>query len=544
MHGNYIVSTVDNFSSMFLTYRETQVRINLDTCKQMLSGFGDEIPRMREIIKGNPEQEQIVKNLSLLYDTLQRDLKIAETLPLTDTEKWNALMADVWKTGPLTRTEIQLIIGQESRAASTEHTSKAGFREQIKILVIAATIVDILVAIVLVLYFFKHVVRRLDVLTQNSLRLGQELPLIPELKGKDEIGNLDKVFHDMAEALTEARRKERALVENTVDVICSISPEGQFLNVNIACQKMWGYEKESLQKKNFVELIAKDDQKRMQQSLKELVNSETDASIEAKVVKSDGNELPTSWTVSWSPVENALFCVVHDITERKQVERLKQEFVAMVSHDLRTPLASLHGGLLILGTGKHGDLTEKGKRFVDNCTKSVDRLMKLINDLLDAEKLEAGKFDMDIKEMLVNDAIERSITEVKSLADKSGVTLVADDVEFSAYADEERLVQVLVNLLGNSIKFSPAGGTITISVVEELPWIEISVLDQGPGIPTEYQQSIFDKFKQLPGTQKKGSTGLGLAICKTIIEQHGGTIGVSSELGKGSRFWFRIPSAS
>ena len=144
---------------------------------------------------------------------------------------------------------------------------------------------------------------------------------------------------------------------------------------------------------------------------------------------------------------------------------------------------------------------------------------------------------------MLSDIVERSLDSVKAIADNKNIVIFSPTIDLAMEADRDRLVQVLVNYLSNALKFSPSGSTIDIAAQSDLEWLEVRVIDHGPGIPEEYKNTIFDKFEQVKNkeTRKKGGTGLGLAICEAIVTEHGGTVGVDSEVGVGSQFWFRIP---
>lgn len=231
---------------------------------------------------------------------------------------------------------------------------------------------------------------------------------------------------------------------------------------------------------------------------------------------------------------------------RAAVEKLKQEFLSMVTHDLRTPLTSVRAALTILGTGAHGKLNENGQETLEDAEANVVRLINLINDLLDIDKLESGKFQLDIDEVALASVVQRSISAVEGYAKQQQVDIVSavDDTGL-IYADEDRLVQVLVNLLSNAIKFSRAGQTVTLRAhpISEQQEYQFAVIDEGRGVAPEVKDKIFRRFEQatLEDSKELGGSGLGLAICKAIVEEHKGTIGVDSEPGKGSTFWFRIP---
>lgn len=223
----------------------------------------------------------------------------------------------------------------------------------------------------------------------------------------------------------------------------------------------------------------------------------------------------------------------------------KQELVAMVSHDLRTPLTSVRAALTLLGAGALGAQTDKALSQIGKAESSVGRLIDLINDLLDIEKMEAGKIDLDIVPASLTVNIDRAVEAVEALASDHGIKIEIPTQDYQVLVDRDRLVQVMVNLLSNAIKFSPDNTTIVIATNPVDGFIETRVIDQGRGIPKTHLESVFQRFQQVEKSDAaptKG-TGLGLPICKMIIEAHGGTINVESEPGKGSVFWFRLPKA-
>jgi signal transduction histidine kinase len=224
--------------------------------------------------------------------------------------------------------------------------------------------------------------------------------------------------------------------------------------------------------------------------------------------------------------------------------RQKQEFVDMISHDLRTPLSAVQAALGVLASGTWGQLTDKAQQKVLNAEDNIRRSISLINNLLDFEKMQSGKLEVKLKEQPLAPVLDICADSVSQLAEKKDIRLNVPHTDAVVKADNERLSQVVVNFLGNAVKFSPAGSEITITVVNKAPFVEVRVTDNGPGIPLDHQKLVFERFHQAPGddSAKKQGTGLGLAICKMIIEAHGGEIGVDSEPGKGSTFWFRVLS--
>jgi signal transduction histidine kinase len=237
--------------------------------------------------------------------------------------------------------------------------------------------------------------------------------------------------------------------------------------------------------------------------------------------------------------------VFHDMAGTiKEEARRKQEFMSMISHDLRGPLTSVSIALERMSDMEPERVDETFATMTRRCNNNVQRLVQLTHDLLDLDKLESGKLELQVDSVPVAYIAEMAMESVRDIAEQKGITLHSPDTELEMQADADRLVQVLVNLLGNALKFSPPKSTIEISAEEVENCIEISgVTDQGPGIPENEQAKVFDRFEQTSSakTIKVKGTGLGLAICKELVQLHNGRIGVRTGANGGACFWFRIP---
>ncbi len=256
------------------------------------------------------------------------------------------------------------------------------------------------------------------------------------------------------------------------------------------------------------------------------------------------------------PVDRAELCVrVRNLLRLKaygqyvqrleEVERLKTGFLSTVSHELRTPLTSIRGSLGLLASGAVGAMSADGLAVVAIAERNALRLMALINDILDLERLETGTMELQFAEVSVGSVLSRAMDSLAT-SGRHGVTVEVPAVDATIRADADRIVQVLVNLLSNAVKFSPSGETVTVAVGFPDNAAEFSITDRGRGVPAAHRRTIFERFHQveISDAREKGGTGLGLAICRTIIEQHGGTIGVDSAAGGGSTFWFRLPMSA
>ncbi|MFS0518212.1 response regulator [Nostoc sp. UIC 10607] len=261
--------------------------------------------------------------------------------------------------------------------------------------------------------------------------------------------------------------------------------------------------------------------------------------------RKDGTEFPAEASISKIDMGKEIFytVILRDVTERKQIERMKDEFVSVVSHELRTPLTSIYGSLGMLASGLLPTDSDQGKRLLQIATDSTERLVRLINDILDIERIESGKAKMEPEICDIVDLITQAVNVMQPLADKAGVTLSISALSGQVLADCDRIVQTLTNLLSNAIKFSSAGSTVWLGAQQQGDEVVLTVKDTGRGIPTDKLESIFERFQQVDSSDSRNhdGTGLGLAICKSIMQQHGGRIWAESVLGEGSTFYVTLP---
>lgn len=440
---------------------------------------------------------------------------------------------------------IDVALAHETQVQEQQSAEQARTRKGIEMLLLFGAIGNVALAIGLSLQFNRDTTDRLNKLMQNTVRLASDQPLHPQLRGEDEMATLDRFFRDMAKSLAEARRKERAVVDNANDIICSIDETGKFTAVNPASQALWGYAPEQLIGKRLSTIVPAEEADRVMNTLTRIVENQSDVTFDNRVLKPDGTISEMSWSVHWSAEEKSLFCVVHDVTERKKLEQMKRDLIAMVSHDLKTPLTSIQMVHSLLAANAYGELNEDGHESLEIADENVSRLIKLVNELLDIERIESGELELATELTSLEPIVESSIDAIKAIAAKKNVTVEPepDNADPQIVLDKDRIEQVLINLLSNAIKFSNTGQAVTVAVSDEGEQVEVSVIDRGRGVPDELKEKIFERFKQADAVadRKAGGTGLGLAICKAIVERHGGQIGVQSSPGEGSRFWFRLP---
>jgi PAS domain S-box-containing protein len=281
-----------------------------------------------------------------------------------------------------------------------------------------------------------------------------------------------------------------------------------------------------------------------------LLRGESLSVIDDTFWRSDGTSFPVEYSATpmFDEQGNKRGAVVtfRDVTERRAIERLKSEFVSTVSHELRTPLTSIRGALGLLGSGLLGPMAEKGQRMLEIAVSNTDRLVRLINDILDLERIGSGKVELARGPVDAHTVMIQAVQGLQSMADQAGVHLIITPASETLWGDSDRIIQTLTNLIGNAIKFSLPETTVTVSGTARTGDFAFCIADQGRGIPEEKLVTIFERFSQVDASDSrdKGGTGLGLAICQTIVTAHGGRIWAEKNDPSGSRFQFTIPLAA
>ncbi|MFA4899775.1 MAG: CHASE3 domain-containing protein [Brevundimonas sp.] len=353
----------------------------------------------------------------------------------------------------------------------------------------------------------------------------------------------------LLERLEAAAARHAATLDSAFDAIITLNPSGSIETLNPAAERMFGWRAEDLVRRDvgvlidlanngegsFLDRLGASQGALADGLLRELNGKRRDGQTFAADVALGAMDLPTGRHV---------VAVVRDITERRRVAEMKDAFVSTVSHELRTPLTSIAGSLGLLAGGAGGELPDKAARLIGIAHSNSQRLVRLINDILDVEKLESGKLILAMSPLDLREIAARSIDGVRGYADQLGVSLsLGEGDPAPVRGDADRLIQVVTNLLSNAAKFSPAGGEVAVTVNPEARIARLSVTDHGPGIPEAFRSRIFGKFAQADSTdtRAKGGTGLGLAIAREIAERHGGRLWFESAEGDGATFHLDLP---
>ena len=424
--------------------------------------------------------------------------------------------------------------------------SKLETQGRIYAIIYATIAANVIILIVFILRFDRTTSERFRQLTENVMSLGANQQLKYRIEGKDDIVELDQVIHKVSNVLRDSRLKEQAIVEQAVDVICALDEKGKFQQVNPAAERLWKFESDEILGKNLLSLVAPDEKERVQRSISQVVSNEGITTFETNVVTRDNQFVEMQWNTFYSQEMKQIFCVAHDVTERKRLERMKAQLVEMITHDLRSPMSALQITLNILSSGTIGDLPAAAQQRINRAELSLSQMVDLLDDFLELEKIDSSAYVLDRSETSAREVVDLSCSLIGELATKKNIEIHTQSDDFSFTADKARLVRVLTNLLSNAIKFSPENSTIMVAASNRDANALFEVKDEGPGIAKEEQENLFQRFAQTQTGKKqaKGGVGLGLSVCKAIVEAHGGKIWVESEPGKGSKFVVSVPCGS
>ena len=411
--------------------------------------------------------------------------------------------------------------------------------------IISGTAVAALAAILVALLISRATTRPINRLTQMSRRMARgELDQQIEVTSRDEVGELAEAFNVMAarlketvNLLTSERDKMATILSTMGDGIFLVDDTGRVTMVNRAAQKLFRVSENEVLGHTFIEAVRDHE---LDSVLQECLKA---GEQQTKVVETEPGRQFLSAIAT--PLDSGALVLLHDISELRRLETVRRDFISNISHELRTPVTSLK---VLAETLQDGAIDDKAvaQDFLRKINIEVDRLTQMVNELSELSRIESGEVSLKIEPVDVRKIVGRVTERLWAQAERGGLSL---DVNIpsnlpQALADEERLEQVLVNLVHNAIKFTPPGGRVAISARVEGDNIQVSVVDNGVGIPADDLPRIFERFYKADKARASGGTGLGLAIARHIVEAHGGRIWAESTEGKGSTFTFTIPVAA
>jgi PAS domain S-box-containing protein len=392
---------------------------------------------------------------------------------------------------------------------------------------------------------------------KDGSKVNVSVSISPLLNETGDVMGASKIVCDIterkraAQAQYDNEARLAAILDNVLDGIITINEQGIVESFNKAAEKIFGCSAAEVTGQNIKMLMPEPYHSEHDSYLHNHVSTGVKKiiGIGRQVVgrRRDGTTFPMDLAVSAMQLggKRMFTGIVRDITERVKTERMKSEFISTVSHELRTPLTSIRGSLGLLAGGLAGELPAQVKSLIDIAHKNSERLIRLVNDILDMEKIEAGKMEFALAPTRLIPLLHQAIEGNRAYAEQFGVVYELSDAlpDVDVNLDADRWQQVLSNLLSNAAKFSPAGDRVILSATGDGERVRITVSDHGSGIPAQFQSHIFEKFSQADSsdTRKKGGTGLGLSITKAIVEQMGGRIGFESQPDVLTTFWVEFP---
>ena len=346
--------------------------------------------------------------------------------------------------------------------------------------------------------------------------------------------------HSVERELQDSEAKYRLLMEQAADAIIIMNSAATCVEVNARAAEIAGRSPEEMRGLPLAGIVQGNDPK-SPANLPMLRYGQVTTG-EFWIARPDGSRVPVEIRATLLE-DGRVQIIARDITERKEVDRLKDQFVSMVSHELRTPLTSIRGALGLLATEKLRDEPEKQRRMLQLAATNTDRLIRLINDILDVERISSEGATYAPSAQSAVALVARAVETLQPAAEREGVVLEWTGDPLDVWADPDRMEQALTNLVGNAIKFSARGSHVRVVVKRDGRFALFEVHDRGRGIPRDKLESIFGRFQQVDASDSraKGGTGLGLAITRAIVQQHGGRVWAESDLGHGSVFRFTIP---
>lgn len=508
-----------------------------------------EIGQLRQLLKDRPQQmyslsviEESVRNIVSMQNDLEIAKKGSDSKAAESSEK---LIKQNFERAILFAFYGRANVGQQEvlRVKLKVIETQVETAKRLQLVMILGILLNIALALSLAAYFNRAAGKRLAVISENIDRFAENKPLAREVGGADEIAQLDSFFHKMAQTVEAATRRERAVIDSATDIICSLDKEGNFAFVNPAVQEVWGYEPEKLNGKHVAELISGDEVGDTLHALEQLKENHGSQTFENRVRRAEGSLADMQWSCQWSDAEGLIFCVLQDISERKQLERLKQEFLAIVSHDLRTPLTSATAFLELLDVGVYCELTPKGERELEKDKLGLGVLRDLIVDLLDIERMEAGKLELDAVLLDLQQILTDASKVVRSYADLRSIKLEIEPCDTDMIGDPDRMKQVMVNLLAFAVKVSQRNRAVRVSIAETEELIEGRVRLDAANFSDSLGEHIFEPYRlnEFSDVTESGGRRLGLALCKAIIKRHRGWVGVETKPESVCTLWFRVP---
>ncbi len=520
--------------------------------RERMTALHHEFDVLKELLKDDPARFETVLVSERKFLAVEGHLReLASRLRTAHIDELQSIVTDARRK---MNNEVDGIVSAgllkiaQDTQLETANDKSVVMREQIRNVLKLALGVSIAMAITSALIFSKSISSGLNRLKENATLLARGEPLLPLSSGNDEIAELDQTFHMASDLINTAMQKEQAILKNAKDVIISIGENFSIVSVNPAGENVFERSADELIGKRFVSLLKESSAHEALDFFNSVQKEFVERDVEVSINTPSEKELTMSMSGSYSQSEKTYYLVLHDVSASKELELIRREVTAMVTHDLRTPLQTIHTYLQLLRSGKLGDLNKRGNDLLVFAANSSQRMDNIIESVLDLEKIRSGTAELNVEPIEIGALLKSSADAVAVLAGAREITVVVKPPEesFEIRGDKHWLQQVLVNLLANAVNYSPEKTSIRLVGLQTERdnglAAEIQVCDEGPGIPDAQKPLVFERFQRLAATADKVTgSGLGLTFCKEMIGLHKGSIRVEDNQPRGTKFVVSIP---
>lgn len=541
-----------------LLYYKLAMELNLPKSPELWKRFaktmeeaGDSERQLQQLTTANPQANQLAKEISAKLTPVHAFFAKAKAHVAQYGSSAEVLdVAMDHHRGELDRLPVEvepiyqrLLQTYPSHGPDEDPDHLAELRKMQGLLLLGSFLCSVVLSAVAAAIFSKHVTKRLQVMSDNMERLKTGRPLNAVVAGNDELTALDEYFHSMEQALREAELRVASVFDNSQDTLCILDRDGNIKAINPSCYRMWKYSPDELSGRNIIALLAGNEKQRFDKTLRDLTTDHPHENFEVVVTAKNGTTQHVSWSLSRAAHGDDIVGIAHDITQSMALREMKAKFVQMIGTRMRAPVEEIRNTAREISSGSLGAVSRDVAERLASVDFGCARLLRLIDNLSTNDRTENESSHQGTR-FTASELFEETRNAVDAFAQSKGIKLsIAKNDDHVMYGDLDKLSRVCVNLVSNAIKFSSASSVVQVYSVIDGVFVRICVNDEGRGIPASEQSRIFEKFAQvqIEDGERSAGTGLGLPICKTIVESYGGAITVTSEEGKGSMFCFTVP---
>lgn len=417
-------------------------------------------------------------------------------------------------------------------------------KEKLTTAVYAGLLIGATVSLSLLWLFTRSIIARLkdSAHRAHAIAVGQSIQ--PPATSQDELGQLEREIYDAAVTIQKARERELAIHEGTSDLILSLDARLRFKTVGRNCHKFFADSQDQLLGRSLLSLVGEESTDDVREVFAAIRDARQAKQLELRFATGKGVTRYHNWTVHWSPEKQTFFCVARDVSEARRVEQLRQYFLSMAGHDLRSPLTAISINLELINTGLQGPVPDSLSEDLSMMEKRLSSLIAFVNELLDLEKLEATRSRLKLSGVSAAAVCGQALENIESLMEQQQVSVLFPKTDSLLFCDEDNVEKAVTSLLASCIRMSGQAEEIKLTISETPEQGIIEVFVPGLVIPAGEAESMFSKFRPVAGDASGAKPGLGLAIAEAVATMHGGGAGVIHQEQSGTAFWISLPRLS